>query len=179
MTVKCARTTNHENIDDQTQYRHRPRFLSGRRARCATAAVLLPAVSAVTLLFSGGTASAMTTPLSTYPTSECYANGTVVADKPTVNSNGQYVYFTPILDVWSNGQWVPIRVGQIQGAYEPGPDGGEIGTWLAVSPITFYVRPHHYYRVVDSISVPGSGTIDYTTWPMQDRVGSRYYCYTN
>jgi hypothetical protein len=120
----------------------------------------------------------MTTPLSTYPTSECYANGTVVADKPTVNSNGQYVYFTPIFDVWSNGKWTPVAVGQIQGGYEPGPDAGNFGTWLVVSPITFYGQPHHYYRVVDSISVPNSGTIDYTTWPMQDCVGSNYYCYT-
>jgi hypothetical protein len=74
---------------------------------------------------------------------------------------------------------VPIAVGPIQSGYEPGPDAGDIGTWLVVSPITFRGLPNHYYRVVDSISVPGSGTIDYETRPMQDRVGSNYYCYTN
>jgi hypothetical protein len=176
MTVKFANSGSESNQDKARRGLKRLGFLSGRRARRAAAAALLPAIAAAALLSSGGTASAMTTPLSTYPTSECYANGTVTADKPTVNSNGQYVYFTPILDVWSNGKWTPVAVGQIQGGYEPYE--GDIGTWIAVSPITFYAQPHHYYQVVDSISVPNSGTIDYTTWPMQDRVGSDYYCYT-
>jgi hypothetical protein len=55
-----------------------------------------------------------TSPLSSWPTSECYANGTVIADRPSVNSNGQLVLFTPYLDVWSNGQWTLAAMGPTQ-----------------------------------------------------------------
>jgi hypothetical protein len=120
-------------------------------------------------------ASAMTTPLSTYPTSECYANGTVIADKPTVNSNGQYIVFTPVLYIWSNGKWTYDGMGPIQAGYEPYE--GSFGTWLAVSPVTFYAQPHQYYEVVDDIST-SAGTIKNTTQPMVSHVGSNYYCYT-
>lgn len=179
MTVKFANPGSGENTEDKARRgRKRLSFLSGRRARVTAAAALLPAIAAVTLLSSAGTASAMTTPLSTYPTSECYSNGIVVADKPTVNSNGQYVVFTPVLYIWSNGRWVYDGMGQIQAGDEPGPDAGNFGTWLTVSPVTFYGQPHRYYEVVDDIST-GAGTIKYSTWPMQDRVGSNYYCYTS
>ncbi len=117
----------------------------------------------------------MTTPLSTYPTSECYSSGTVIADRPTVNSNGQYVVFTPAFYVWNGATWTVAGVGPIQAGYEPYE--GDFGTWLAVSPVTFYGQPHHYYEVVDDIST-NAGTIKYTTQPMVGHVGSNSSCYT-
>ena len=176
MTVEFANPSSGETTESKARRGlSRLGFLSGRRARMAAAAMLLPAIATAALLTSGGTASAMTTPLSTYPTSECYANGTVIADKPTVNSNGQYVVFTPVLYVWSNGKWTYDGMGPIQAGYEPYE--GDIGTWIAVSPIIFSGQPYHYYEVVDTIST-GAGTIKYTTQPMVGHVGSNYYCYT-
>jgi hypothetical protein len=176
MTVKFANPSSGENTENEARRGpKKPGFLSGRRARRAAAALLLPAIAATALLSSGGTAHAMTTPLSTYPTSECYANGTVTADRPTVNSDGQYVVFTPVLYVWSNGKWTYDGMGPIQAGYEPYE--GSFGTWLAVSSINFSAQPHHYYEVVDTIST-GAGTIKYTTQPMVGHVGSNYYCYT-
>jgi hypothetical protein len=66
-------------------------------------------------------------------------------------------------------------MGPIQAGYEPYE--GDLGTWLAVSPVNFSAQPRHYYEVVDTIST-GAGTIKYTTQPMVGHVGSSYYCYT-
>jgi hypothetical protein len=175
MTVKFANPGSGEiNQDKARRGLKKHGSLTGRRARTAAAVVLLPAIAAAVLL-SSGKASAMTTPLSTYPTSECYSNGTVIADKPTVNSNGQYVVFTPVFYVWNGAKWTVAGVGPIQAGYEPYE--GDFGTWLAVSPVTFYGQPHHYYEVVDDIST-SAGTINYTTQPMVGHVGSNSYCYT-
>jgi len=179
MTVKFASIGRDETTENKARSElKRLGFPRGRHARIAAAAVLMPAIAATALLASGGTASAMTTPLSTYPTSECYANGTVIADKPTVNSNGQYVVFTPVFYVWNGAAWTVAGVGPIQAGYEPYE--GSFGTWLAVSPVTFHGQAHHYYEVVDDISSSATGatTIKYTTQPMVGHVGSSSYCYT-
>jgi hypothetical protein len=176
MTSKSAIPCHSENTENKARRGlKRLGFLSGRRTRLTAAAVMLPAVAATALLSSSGMASAMTTPLSTYPTSECYANGTVIADKPTVNSDGQYVVFTPVLYIWSNGKWAYDGMGPIQAGLEPYE--GSFGTWLAVSSVTFRAQPHQYYEVVDNIST-SAGSINYLTQPMVGHVGSNYYCYT-
>ena len=173
MTRKPSNIHSHENTSDKARH-GRKGLTPARRMRRIIAAALVPAAAAVTLLSSAGIAGAATTPLSSPPTSECYGNGTVTADKPTVNSNGQLVYFTPMLDVWSNGQWVLVAVGQIQHGYEPYM--GSFGSWLYVTPIEFHALPNHYYAVVDVISAGGSSWDDYTS-PMVGRASS-YYCYT-
>jgi hypothetical protein len=176
MTVTFANSSSGENTNDKGRHGlKRLGFPRGRRARMAAAAVLLPAITTAALLSSGGTAHATTTALSAWPTSECYANGTVTADKPSVNSEGQYVVFTPVLYVWSNGKWTYDGMGPIQAGYEPYE--GDFGTWLAVSPINFAAQPHHYYEVIDTIST-GAGTLKYITQPMVGHVGTNDYCYT-
>jgi hypothetical protein len=176
MTSESTTPGRGENTEDHARRGlKRLGFRAGRRARMTAAAVLLPAIAAAALLSSADTASATTTPLSTYPTSECYANGTVIADKPTVNSNGQYVVFTPVFYIWNNGAWTVAGWGPIQAGTEPYE--GDIGTWIAVSPVTFHGLPHHYYEVVDDIS-NSAVTLKYLTQPMVGHVGSSSYCYT-
>jgi hypothetical protein len=147
-------------------------------APTAASAATRPTAIAGTHSTSAGTASASPSPLSAYPTSKCYANGTVIADKPSVVSNGQWVSFTPILEVWSNGRWAYAATGPMQAGYEAGPDAGNFGTWLFVNAVTFLGQPHHYYAVLDAFTTDDGSSFNYFTWPMRDRVGSNYFCYT-
>ena len=147
------------------------------RGRRLLAAALLPAATAATLLTASGTASA-STPLLLSATSECGANGTVIADKPTTYNNGQLVHWTPILEVWANGAWQYAGIGPMQSGTESGPGAVDIGSWaVAISPWYFHAQPGHYYVVIDAITV-GTTSANYYAWPIEGRVGSNYYCYT-
>lgn len=176
MTRKPSNIHSHENTSDQARY-GRKGLTPARRMRRIIAAALVPAAAVVTLLSSAGIASAATSPLSSWPTSECYGNGTVVADRPTVNSNGQWVIWTPSLEVWNGSQWALVATGPAQTGLEPGPNGGNFGTWMNVNSIPFRALPDHYYAVVDLVSTVNGGWQYYTS-PLRDRASS-YYCYTN
>ena len=139
---------------------------------------MLPAATAAALLTGGGTASASTALVPYAPTSECSANGTVIADKPTTYNNGQSVFWTPVLEVWANGGWQYAGIGQMQYGTESGPGPVDIGSWaVAISPWYFHAQPGHYYMVIDSITVDTTGA-NYYALPIRGRVGSSYYCYT-
>jgi hypothetical protein len=159
---------------------------SHRGWRRGLTTLLLGIVALSGLLASAGAANAATVPPLTYsPTFECYANGTVVADRPTVQSLGQFVTWLPVLEMWtpSTASWTAIAAGPVQGGTESSyAPTYEVGSWLsAVSAVTFSASPNHYYEVIDEIYVPGTRW-NYTALAFRDEwgtLGSTGICYTN
>ena len=176
MTRKLSKIHSHENTSDKARH-GRTGLTPARRMRRIIAAALVPAAAAVTLLSSAGIASAATTPLSSWPTSECYANGTVVADRPSGQQQRAVGHLDPLAGDLERQPVGPRGHRAAQTGLEPGPNGGNFGTWMNVNSIPFRALPDHYYAVVDPVSTVNGGWQYYTS-PLRDRASS-YYCYTN